>query len=392
MSASDKQKKPARSKTVEERAQEALTGEFALEPGLQLGRLNLAMVASLRGRTRIREDLSAMYAGELIEELKKRSENVERQNRELQAAQQALRDSEERYRMLVEGMRDAIVLTDLAGNITYANHAYHRLLGFESFAEMDAVGLHRVHPDDAARLVETLPSVLAVREGTVEYRVRHKDGRWVTHHTNVCVIDGPDGEPEFLLSAVRDVTERAERESTLQKQAGRLQASLVEETQARKRRDSAIEDIASALCNGGGGSFAETLATNVQRALGVDRVVLGRFDADTHSVTALAHVGPEGPAGNVQYALGGTPCEKAVGGDVCYYTESVPRHYPECGMLCDLGVVSYMGHPLLSPDGRCVGILCVMHGAALPDLSLARDILKIFAAWAAVMLARDTRQ
>jgi two-component system, cell cycle sensor histidine kinase and response regulator CckA len=140
-------------------------------------------------------------------------------------AEEALAASENMYRTLVEAADDGIVLTDLEGHHLFTNSAYFRNLGFrrEELPEVD--GLSLVHPDDQPRVRSEMAALL--EHGTLngEYRVRHRDGRWLHHHTTATLIRDASGRPSAVLSIIRDTTERKQAEEALA-QANRQFASI----------------------------------------------------------------------------------------------------------------------------------------------------------------------
>lgn len=124
-------------------------------------------------------------------------------------AEKALRESERRFRSLIERSSDGIMLIGPDGLVAYESPSTRRLLGNE---EPELVGRHLldlIHPDDRSEAQEALARLLE-REGTivtVRSRVRHRDGswRWVEG-----VVVNLLAEPAVraIVSNYRDITEQ----------------------------------------------------------------------------------------------------------------------------------------------------------------------------------------
>ena len=101
-------------------------------------------------------------------------------------------------------------------------HGLQRVLGYDSVPSSDELGglLAIVHPDDRAHV---LRAVLGKRERAtnyeLNYRVRHKDGRWLhVRHAGTYHL-APDGKPIRALGVIEDVTAAQEQSRQLQLQA-----------------------------------------------------------------------------------------------------------------------------------------------------------------------------
>jgi hypothetical protein len=133
---------------------------------------------------------------------------------ERQAAERALRVSEERHRLLFEHIADAIMVLDAEGSIRFASPSTHSILGHECEQMVGRSFLELVHPDDVERTLETRAEVTA-HEGairTLEVRVRHRDGSWrVMDAVLRNLLDHPD--VGGLVVTSRDVTERKRLEA-----------------------------------------------------------------------------------------------------------------------------------------------------------------------------------
>ncbi|HEX7407660.1 MAG TPA: PAS domain S-box protein [Candidatus Binatia bacterium] len=95
-------------------------------------------------------------------------------------AEEALRESEEHFRSVVENASDMIVILDREGIMRYTNPAHDRVLGYQS---EDLVGMSAfalIHPDDLPAASEVFAQGFR-NPGTTftaELRDRHKDGSW----------------------------------------------------------------------------------------------------------------------------------------------------------------------------------------------------------------------
>ncbi|MGQ9704465.1 MAG: sensor histidine kinase [Actinomycetota bacterium] len=128
---------------------------------------------------------------------------------ERRQAEMMLRESEERYRSLVETSPDAIVVSDLEGRLATVNSAALGLLGFQSPEEV--LGRHVLEfiaPEDHARVLESMR--IPVEDGgprREEYVLVRKDGgrRWV--EISASLLRDANGRPAGFMSITRDITE-----------------------------------------------------------------------------------------------------------------------------------------------------------------------------------------
>jgi PAS domain S-box-containing protein len=92
-------------------------------------------------------------------------------------AQRMLRESEEKYRDLVESLPLMAIQADTDLRITYVNQATRTVTGYDLDEIADpALWGRYVHPDDVPRLLALGQEALAGRSGRAEYRYRAKDG------------------------------------------------------------------------------------------------------------------------------------------------------------------------------------------------------------------------
>jgi two-component system sensor kinase FixL len=137
--------------------------------------------------------------------------------------QDALRQSEERYRMLHESMRDAFVQTTTDGHILDLNDAYCDLLGYsaDDLRSMTYQDLtpERWHPVDRDQVHLTLTRGYS---DAYEKEYRRKDGTIIPVELRVMLSRDGEGRPESIWAIVRDLTERKHYDQHLRKMRDEL--------------------------------------------------------------------------------------------------------------------------------------------------------------------------
>jgi len=133
-------------------------------------------------------------------------------------AEGILRDSEARYRTLVETSPDAILLTDLGGSIFVGNKQAAALYGFESVGEMlGKDSFNFIAPEDRPRAqAEAQQALQTLGVRNLEYTLLRKDGSRFPAELNASVIIGDEGKPAAFITVLRDITERKQRERRLE--------------------------------------------------------------------------------------------------------------------------------------------------------------------------------
>ena len=126
-----------------------------------------------------------------------------------QAAEAALRVSEQRFRALVEESWDAVALFAADGTIVYGSPATTRLLGYDLSEFVGRNAMEFIHSDDRAAVLLRLEEVTARPRSRVHVaaRVRHKNGTW-RHLEGVLTNLLDDPSVAAIVNNYRDVTDR----------------------------------------------------------------------------------------------------------------------------------------------------------------------------------------
>ena len=136
---------------------------------------------------------------------------------ERKRAEEALRESEELYRTLVETSPDAITLTDLDAKILMCNQQTAAMHGFDSVEEIAGkFGFELIAPEDQQRAMDNAQKTL--REGRVkdiEYTFVKKDGTRFPAELSASLIRDAEGKPKAFMALTRDITERKRVEEML---------------------------------------------------------------------------------------------------------------------------------------------------------------------------------
>lgn len=137
-----------------------------------------------------------------------------------------------------------------------------------------------------------------------------------------------------------------------------------------------------------GQSFFDSLVRNLALAIDVQFVLVAEFDEPNSLAHPLAYWADGGVVAGKPYALAGTPCEVVMNSGYCHHESGVADRYPMDKSLGDLGLQSYLGVPLLDPNGKTLGHLAVFDRRPMPTAIRRLQIFRIFAARAAAEIDR----
>ena len=141
----------------------------------------------------------------------------------------ALRQSEERFKLAVQGSNDGIWDWDMRTGAVYFSPRYKELLGFgQDDSSLDFATLTaRLHPEDRERAIEALRRHLANEAHyDVEYRMRTRTGEYRWYRARGRVLRTPDGVPLRMSGSLTDATDRKEIEHALQSEKERAEITL----------------------------------------------------------------------------------------------------------------------------------------------------------------------
>jgi len=154
--------------------------------------------------------------GKLPETVAKLEHEMKR-DQELKMAQQALKDSEERFRNFVEKSSDFFVKLTPGGLFCYTSPNWEKHLGytFTQVAESDIFAL--IHPEDSNRLNNDLEKASQAEnhQFEAEYRIKDHNNNWFIHAVKGYSVS--ENNKMFVNCIARDITDQKLAEKRLAK-------------------------------------------------------------------------------------------------------------------------------------------------------------------------------
>jgi PAS domain S-box-containing protein len=167
---------------------------------------------------------------------------------ERKQAEEGLRRAEERFRTLVEHIPAVVYAEpiDYDPGLLYLSPQVEQILGWtaEEWQSHQGFWFEHLHPDDRARVTELNAVANDTKQPfTTEYRMRHKDGRWVWIYDEAVAVTDEAGTPLFWQGVLLDITQQKEAQRGLAEAEERYRA-LIEHIPAVVYRESPEGDPA----------------------------------------------------------------------------------------------------------------------------------------------------
>lgn len=143
---------------------------------------------------------------------------------QLQESESALRESEARYRSVVDTVKEVIFQTDAQGLWTFLNPAWSEITGFAVAESLGTLFLNYVHPDDRQRNLELFEPLIRREKDYCCHEIRylHRDGgfRWIEVFARL-ILD-QEGGSIGTSGTLNDITERHRMEEVLRESEARF--------------------------------------------------------------------------------------------------------------------------------------------------------------------------
>lgn len=154
---------------------------------------------------------SALKIKRAEDELRKERDHLEKT---VEERTRSLKNSEDRFRKLIEASPEGIGILEKDGTISYASPKLLEILGHES--EIELLGkrpVERIVPEDRERMAKNLGTVFqGGKSAQASYQFLQKDGTRIWGEVNSALLTDSLGNSAGLIAIIRDVTERKQLE------------------------------------------------------------------------------------------------------------------------------------------------------------------------------------
>jgi len=293
---------------------------------------------------------------------------------------------------ILNGANHIIIATDERGIINSYNRAAERMLGYSAQEVIGRFTPALFHdPGEMAwrgaelstKLGRPLSSVFEMfaagpgeESHEREWTLVRKDGSRFPVLLSVTALRDADGRISGYVGIGADLTDQRRAEEIAQ------------------REQALILRITNGLAAATGDQFFITLTHQLAEALDVDYAFVGELLPGTPARvrTIAAHYRGRTSTDDALYSVPDTPLEPIFRDGHYACAEGARRAWPRDSHLAANPVESFLGVALHSAAGAQLGVLTVSNGEALPNLELARNLLRIFAVRAASELERRRQE
>jgi diguanylate cyclase (GGDEF)-like protein/PAS domain S-box-containing protein len=156
-----------------------------------------------------------------------------------------LRESERRYRTIVDGVRDAVFQTDLQGRWTFLGGGFEHATGYVAAEMTGRRCWDLVHPDDRIAHARAFAPLIAGETDFIRHRHRVVTAsgavRWA--EVRAQLMRGEDGEPECVGGVIEDVTDEHRAQ-----QHGAAERAVLDLLSSAEEVPAAMPSLLEALC------------------------------------------------------------------------------------------------------------------------------------------------
>jgi PAS domain S-box-containing protein len=160
------------------------------------------------------EDGSTEHSDALLAENLQLKEDLEQLRAEISEHQESV----ELYQLITRHVADLLAIVDVNGNRIWNNRAYRNTLGYSPEELEQTNSFIEIHPDDRNLVQQTFSESIETGVGkTIEYRMKHKNGRWIPLESNAQVVREENGSVRAVVIVARDMTDRLRNEEEQEK-------------------------------------------------------------------------------------------------------------------------------------------------------------------------------
>jgi PAS domain S-box-containing protein len=214
---------------IEENRIHGVIGLASVEPDKKFQDEDIAILGLFAELALVALDKARLYA------------DVRRELAERKRTEETLRESEDRYRLLLESSPDPIVVYNMAGRATYVNPVFEQTFGF-SGKDVFGKSIDFVPEESWPATRDAIENMLSGKKiHLFETRRFTKDGRVLDVQISSTLYLNRDGKPAGNIVILRDISAQKQAEQTLKKYHDHLQELVEERTAELAKTNTQLE-------------------------------------------------------------------------------------------------------------------------------------------------------
>jgi PAS domain S-box-containing protein len=287
---------------------------------------------------------------------------------ERKSSEAALAENEAKFRSIVENANDIIFSITPEGFFSYVSPNLVNFTGYEVSEWQGKSFKDFVHPDDVKLCSDLVSKMLMTgeRQSSAPYKVKHKDGSFRWHTSNVSVVKDINGKFLYIVGIARDITESKQSQQALKKSERQYKELAAKETLLNQISSQirASLDINTIL---------ETAVVEIHKLLKIDRCNFIWYRQNLH--ISYWEVVQEAKSPEISNQVGlqisttqiGFISRKALNREIVRIddVEKMPES-PERSILLSFETRAILTLPIHTPGGEIGGINCSHYCEARP--------------------------
>jgi PAS domain S-box-containing protein len=151
---------------------------------------------------------------------------------DIHQAQQAVRDSEARFRTVFELAPIGMAIANTQGRVLHTNQALQDILGYRADHLLNQPFHLFIHPDEITQCYQDLHKLITgeITHINAEKRYIHHQGHLVWVHVSASAVRGANGLSEYTIALIQDISDRKQAECLLQQAHLHLEQRVSERT------------------------------------------------------------------------------------------------------------------------------------------------------------------
>jgi PAS domain S-box-containing protein len=296
-------------------------------------------------------------------------------------ADEALRESEERFRGTFENVAVGMAHKDADGRFLRVNAKYCEIVGYSRDELLGRTFRDPTHPDDLPVELDRFAAVMrgALSSYSLEKRYVRKDGTAVWVQLTISLQRDAAGAPAYAIVVLEDIAERKRAEAALRERDERLAADLAAMTR--------LQQVSTRLVPIG--DSTPLLEEIVEAAIAITSADMGSIqllDRATGALKVVASRGFERPFLELFQALDEGQAARVVVEDVT--ASPVFARTPALDAMLAVGIRAIQSTPLVNRSGRIVGMLSTHYRSPRRPAEADLRVLDLLARQAADWIER----